>query len=116
MGAMARSGVLVLVPAHDEAPRIRRVVSAAARHGPVLVVDDGSSDRTGAEAAAAGASVIRQRPNQGKGAALRAGFAAALEQGYEAVITLDGDGQHDPAEIPAFLGAYARRSVAGQPT
>jgi glycosyltransferase involved in cell wall biosynthesis len=113
---MARSGVLVLVPAHDEASRIGAVVTAAARHGPVLVVDDGSSDRTGAMAAAAGAAVLRQQPNQGKGAALRAGFAAALEQGFEAVITLDGDGQHDPAEIPAFLGAYAQRSVAGQPT
>lgn len=113
---MGSSGVLVLVPAHDEAPRIGSVVGTAARHGPVLVVDDGSSDRTGAVAAAAGAAVLRQQPNQGKGAALRAGFAAALEQGFEAVITLDGDGQHDPAEIPTFLGTYARRSVAGQAT
>ncbi|HEX8024816.1 MAG TPA: glycosyltransferase family 2 protein, partial [Candidatus Limnocylindrales bacterium] len=54
--------------------------------------------------------------NQGKGAALRTGFRAALERGAEAVVTLDGDGQHDPAEIPAFLGAYAHRTVAGQPT
>jgi glycosyltransferase involved in cell wall biosynthesis len=113
---VAGSGVLVLVPAHDEAPRIGGVVSGAVRHGPVLVVDDGSSDRTAAVAATAGAAVLRQQPNQGKGAALRAGFAAALEGGFEAVITLDGDGQHDPAEIPTFLGAYARRSVAGQPT
>jgi glycosyltransferase involved in cell wall biosynthesis len=113
---MASSGVLVLVPAHDEAARIGPVVTAAARHVPVLVVDDGSRDETGAVAAAAGAAVLRQQPNQGKGAALRAGFSAALARGVGAVITLDGDGQHDPAEIPAFLGAYARRSVAGQPT
>ena len=59
-------------------------------------------------AEAAGATVIRQFPNAGKGAALRAGFRRALEDGAEAVVTLDGDGQHDPAEIPAFLEAHER--------
>ena len=113
---MAISAIEVLIPAHNEAARIGPVVSSAIRHAPVLVVDDGSSDRTAATAEAAGATVLRQHPNQGKGAALRAGFAAALDRDVEAVITLDGDGQHDPAEIPAFLGAYAARSVAGQPT
>ncbi|HLX35569.1 MAG TPA: glycosyltransferase family 2 protein [Candidatus Limnocylindrales bacterium] len=113
---MATSGVLALVPAHNEAPRIEAVVRAAARHGPVLVVDDGSADDTGARAVAAGADVFRQEPNQGKGAALRAGFRLALERDFEAVITLDGDGQHDASEIPAFLGAYANRTVAGFPT
>src|SRR5258705_4547727 len=62
---MASSGVLVLVPAHDEAPRIRAVVAAAIRHAPVLVVDDGSTDDTGAVAAAAGPEGIPDRPNQG---------------------------------------------------
>ena len=114
--AMASSGVLVLVPAHDEASRIGAVVAAAVQSAPVLVIDDGSTDRTAAVAEAAGATVLRQRPNQGKGAALRAGFAVALDRGVKAAISLDGDGQHDPSEIPAFLGAYARRSVAGQPT
>ena len=108
--------VLVLVPAHDEGPRIGRVVELATQHAPVLVVDDGSHDDTAARAEAAGARVLRQTPNQGKGAALRAGFAAALEQGVEAVLTLDGDGQHDPAEIPTFVGEYARRSIDGLPT
>jgi len=64
----------------------------------------------------AGATVIVQAPNQGKGAALRAGFRWAIEHEIEAVVTLDGDGQHDPAEIPGFLGAYARRTVGGDPT
>jgi glycosyltransferase involved in cell wall biosynthesis len=113
---MATSGAIVLVPAHDEGPRIEAVVRTAARHLPVLVIDDGSTDDTGARAAAAGADVLRQEPNQGKGAALRAGFRAALERGAEAALTIDGDGQHDPAEIPAFLGDYARRTVAGHPT
>ena len=107
--------VIVEVTAHDEAPRIARVVTAAARHLPVLVVDDGSSDDTAAVAEAAGAEVLRQTPNQGKGAALRAGFARALDDGADAVITLDGDGQHDPAEIPAFLGEAARAGIAGRP-
>jgi glycosyltransferase involved in cell wall biosynthesis len=99
--------VLALVPAHDEAPRIAPVVRGAATHLPVLVVDDGSSDDTAAEARTAGAEVLEQRPNAGKGVALRAGFRWALAAGYDGVITLDGDGQHDPAEIPAFLAAFA---------
>ena len=107
--------IFALVPAHDEAPRIGGVVEGARRHVPVLVVDDGSRDATADLAEGAGATVIRQSPNQGKGAALRAGFAAALEGGADAVITLDGDGQHDPAEIPAFLGERARRVISGDP-
>jgi len=113
---MANSSFLALVPAHNESARIGAVITAALRHLPVLVVDDGSSDATARVAEAAGASVVGQAPNRGKGAALRAGFRWATEQGYEAVVTLDGDGQHDPAEIPGFLGAYARRTVGGEPT
>ena len=116
LGAAQRGRILALIPAHDEAQRIARVVAGASRQLPVLVVDDGSADETAAIAEEAGARVIRQSPNQGKGAALRAGFAAALDEGAEAVITLDGDGQHDPAEIPAFLGLYARRAIAGVPS
>ena len=98
--------VLALVPAHDEAPRIEAVVRGAAAWLPVLVVDDGSSDATASVASEAGATVLAQRPNAGKGAALRAGFGHALDAGYDAVVTLDADGQHDPAEIPVFLAAY----------
>jgi glycosyltransferase involved in cell wall biosynthesis len=108
--------ILALIPAHDEAPRIGPVVRGALAHVPVLVVDDGSSDATASIAEAAGARVLRQAPNQGKGAALRAGFRAAIAEGAEAVVTLDGDGQHDPAELPAFLAAYARRTLAGETT
>jgi glycosyltransferase involved in cell wall biosynthesis len=71
-----------------------------------VVVDDGSTDDTAAQAEAAGAMVLVQRHNAGKGAALRAGFRLALETGSTAVITLDADGQHDPAEIPSFLTAF----------
>jgi len=101
--------ILALIPAHDEGPRIGNVVRGAAAHVPVLVVDDGSSDATAVEAHAAGAVVLSQHPNQGKGAALRAGFARAIADGALAVVTLDGDGQHDPAELPRFLAAEHER-------
>ncbi len=99
-------------------------MAGAIEHLPVLVVDDGSSDDTAERAQAAGATVIRQRPNQGKGAAVRAGFRWALDHGLDAIVILDADGQHDPAELAAFLRAYAerrgdliigRRDFAGMP-
>jgi glycosyltransferase involved in cell wall biosynthesis len=99
--------LVAIVPAHDEAPRIGAVVRGASAHLPVLVVDDGSADETAERATEAGASVVRQLPNQGKGAALRTGFRWAIDHGAEAAITLDADGQHDPAEIPRFLEAWA---------
>lgn len=102
---MAR--ILALVPAYNEAKHISHVVTGARGRLPVLVVDDGSTDDTAACAGGAGAKVLRQTLNQGKGAALRTGFRRALEMGYEAVLMLDADGQHDPAEIPKFLDAYA---------
>jgi len=95
--------VLALIPAYNEAPRVAAVVRGALLHLPVLVVDDGSRDETAAEAEQAGGEVLRQIPNQGKGVALRTGFRAALDMGYDYVLTLDADGQHDPTEIPAFL-------------
>jgi glycosyltransferase involved in cell wall biosynthesis len=99
--------IVALIPGYNEGPRIAEVVRGAAIHLPVVVVDDGSSDDTAAQARAAGATVIEQRPNQGKGAALRAGFRGALADGADAVLTLDADGQHDPAEMPTFLSAWA---------
>ncbi|MGP1675352.1 MAG: glycosyltransferase family 2 protein, partial [Candidatus Limnocylindrales bacterium] len=103
--------ILALIPAYEEGPRIAAVVEGAARHLPVVVVDDGSSDDSAARAEAAGATVLRQVPNAGKGAALRRGFRHALDAGAAAVVTLDADGQHDPTEIPRFLDAFdARRA------
>lgn len=98
--------VIALIPGYQEGPRIAAVVAAARQYLPVVVIDDGSTDDTAARAEAAGATVIRQVPNQGKGAALREGFRHALAQGVEAVVTLDADGQHDPVEIPRFLAAF----------
>ena len=81
-------------------------------HLPVVVIDDGSTDDTAARAEAAGATVMRQRANAGKGAALRYGLRHALESGAAAVVTLDADGQHDPAEIPRFLDAFGGSGAA----
>jgi glycosyltransferase involved in cell wall biosynthesis len=100
------SSLIAILPAYNEAAHIAEVAGVARRFLPVLVVDDGSADETARLAEAAGAEVLRQVPNQGKGAALRAGFRLALERGCDAAITLDSDGQHDPLEIPKFLEAY----------
>jgi len=105
--------VLALIPGYQEGPRIGRVVELAARYLPVLVVDDGSSDDTAANAEAAGARVIRRQPNKGKGSALREGFRCALDEGWDAVVTLDADGQHDPDEIPRFVTAFAASGPSG---
>jgi glycosyltransferase involved in cell wall biosynthesis len=98
--------VLGIIPAFNEEQRIEPVVRGALEHIPILVIDDGSRDGTASAAEQAGAQVLQQVPNQGKGAALRRGFQAALDAEYQAVITLDADGQHDPAEIPNFLAVY----------
>ena len=105
---MTPGGVLALIPAHNEAPRVAAVIQGARRWLDVLVVDDGSADGTAAVAGAAGATVIEQPRNLGKGEALKTGFRRALADGAAAVVALDADGQHDPAEIPAFLAARER--------
>jgi glycosyltransferase involved in cell wall biosynthesis len=102
------ASIVALIPAFQEAPRIGAVVSGARRYLPVVVIDDGSTDNTAAAAETAGATIVRQHPNAGKGAALRAGFRHALASGAAAGLTLDADGQHDPTEIPLFLDAFAR--------
>ena len=103
--------MIVLIPAHNESSRIHDVVTGARKYLPVLVIDDGSTDNTAEIATHAGVRVIRQMPNQGKGAALINGLTTCLEEGYEAVITIDGDGQHDPEEIPSFLKTYEQGKV-----
>lgn len=136
--------VLAVVPAHNEAGRVGRVVEGLVAQGlPVLVVDDGSTDETADEARAAGAVVISLSPNQGKGEALKAGFRTALagtdpaarkpssdaapepssavtpepssdarsaflSRSWAAFLTLDADGQHDPAEVPRLLEAWRK--------
>jgi glycosyltransferase involved in cell wall biosynthesis len=100
--------IAVIIPALNAQRTIANVVVEARRNlEPVLVIDDGSTDSTGDVARAVGATVLRHDVNRGKGAALKTGFAWALDQGCDAVITLDADGQHLPGEIPKFLAQYA---------
>jgi glycosyltransferase involved in cell wall biosynthesis len=121
------AAVIAIVPAHNEGPRIGAVVRALVAQGlPVLVVDDGSADDTADVARAAGARVLSLTPNRGKGAALKMGFREVLGADracaatktpaqteastmvhWEAILTLDGDGQHDPAEAPAIIRTWS---------
>jgi hypothetical protein len=96
---------VIVIPVFDEAATVGRVVAGARVHGPVLVVDDGSRDDSGALAAQAGAEVLRHARRLGKAQALLSGIAAARRRGASVVVTLDGDGQHDPAAIPTLLEA-----------
>lgn len=94
----------VIIPALNAERTVGDVVAASRRQlEPVVVIDDGSSDRTGEVARASGATVLRHEVNRGKGAALRTGFAWTLQHGFDAVVSLDADGQHLAEEIPRFL-------------
>jgi glycosyltransferase involved in cell wall biosynthesis len=98
-----------LIPAYEEAANIARVVQGCAPHvAEVLVVDDGSSDDTARLAEAAGATVIIHKRNLGKGAAIRTGLGYVRGHDFDAVVLLDGDGQHDWNEIPRFVEAAVR--------
>jgi glycosyltransferase involved in cell wall biosynthesis len=98
--------IIALIPAYNEARYIGDVVERTLKHIPVIVIDDGSSDGTGAAAALAGAKVVSHGKNLGKGKALLTGFDYAVNRGVDAAITLDADGQHDPDEIPLFVEAF----------
>ncbi len=97
----------VVIPAYNAEETVGDVVRGAKKYlQDVVVVDDGSTDNTAVAAEAGGAIVIRQSQNLGKGDALKTGFRYAIEKGYDAVITIDADGQHFPDEIPKFIERY----------
>jgi glycosyltransferase involved in cell wall biosynthesis len=99
---------IAVIPAYNEAPRIPDVVRAIlAFTDGVLVVDDGSSDRTFGAAKEAGAAVVRHRINRGQGAALKTGTEAALFLGADVIVHVDADGQHDPDMIPVLVAPIA---------
>jgi len=94
----------VVIPCFNEGETISALIEGVRRHLPtVLVVDDGSTDETPARARAAGATVVSHDRNLGKGAALKTGLSLARQQGFEWAFTLDGDGQHNPEDMPSFL-------------
>jgi len=101
--------VCAIVPAYNEGARVGRIVESVRNFvSAVVVVDDGSTDDTAERATASGAQVLRHGHNRGKGVALRSGCAAAFRMGCDSVITLDGDGQHDPEDVPRFLDCFER--------
>jgi len=109
MNSPLRRDICAIVPCYNEAAEIVRVVAAVRKHLEVcIVIDDCSTDHTAKVAAEAGARVLRHERNMGKGMALKHGFALARAAGFSAAVTLDGDGQHDPEEIPRFLEAFER--------
>src|SRR5947209_18443223 len=98
-----------VLPCLNEEATIGRLVEAVRAHvGLVIVVDDGSTDGTSVKSRAAGAEVIRNERSFGKGAALQAGWVQARTLGFTWALTLDGDGQHSPEDIPKFFECAQR--------
>lgn len=99
----------VLIPCLNEEVAIRSVVESVLALGvPVIVIDDGSDDRTPEIVATLPVTLLRHTERHGKGEALRRGFREALRQGFEAVLTMDGDGQHLASDIPRIVAAAAQ--------
>ena len=123
-----RTNVAVVIPALNEALRIREVVESALAHCDlVILIDDGSDDGTAEVVADLPVTVLRHATRMGKGAGLRDGFTEALRRGVDAILTMDGDGQHAGSDIPRLLAAANRypgwivigarlRKRANQPT
>ncbi|MHC1756393.1 MAG: glycosyltransferase family 2 protein [Methanosarcina sp.] len=99
--------ITVILPAYNEEVSIGSIVLLSKQYvDRVIVVDDGSSDRTAEVAARAGAEVIVHSPNKGKGMAFKTGFAAA--EGADIIVTMDSDGQHNPSDIPKLVAPILR--------
>lgn len=99
--------ICIIIPAYNASKTIGDVVRGALKHiTKVIVADDGSTDNTGTVASESGAEVMTIEGNRGKGNALKLLFKRAIEEGYNAVISIDADGQHDPEEIPKFIAVH----------
>jgi glycosyltransferase involved in cell wall biosynthesis len=106
--------LVVIVPAYNAEPTLANVVKGVRRTLPnalIIGVDDGSTDGSGQLLKTVADETIVFEQNRGKGAALRAGFDAALKKGAAAVLTIDSDGQHDPSFAPAIVGALDRADI-----
>lgn len=107
-----KSKIVVAIPAYNEQQFIGEVVSRASIYvDEVIVVDDGSTDRTAEIAGAAGATVIRHEDNRGYGEGIKSCFEVARENGVDVLVILDGDGQHNPDEIPQILAPILKNEA-----
>ncbi len=103
----------VVIPCFNEARTIGSLCDRVSPFLPqIVVVDDGSADATAAQAERAGARVLRHARNRGKGAALRTGLSAVRDSGHRWALLLDGDGQHDPRDIPALIRCASKPGAA----
>jgi len=101
--------ICAIIPAYNAESTISKAINGISRFfkpSEIIVIDDGSSDDTYQRAKHEGAIVLKNEKNQGKGFSLKKGFKYAIKQGYNAVICLDADLQHDPADIPIFIHCY----------
>jgi len=108
----AMSRVVVAIPSYNTQNTIANVITNAKKYvGEVIVIDDGSSDLTGKIAIAKGAIVIRHEVNKGYGETIKSCFKAALDKKADILITIDGDGQHDPNDIPLIINPMIKEGV-----
>jgi glycosyltransferase involved in cell wall biosynthesis len=108
---LLRNTSLAVVPAYNEGGSITRVIRSLHERAPefdVIVIDDGSTDDTSTQARTAGAVVVRLPFNLGIGGAVQTGFLYALQHGYDYMAQVDGDGQHEPAELQTLVSAIRR--------
>ncbi len=111
--ASESDSVWIVIPAYNESSVIASVIGEIGESGyrNILVVDDGSADETFAVAQKAGARAFRHGINRGKGAATKTGIEAAKLLGADIIVTMDGDGQHDPADIEKLLAPLRQRKA-----
>lgn len=100
---MERSKRAIIIPALNESGTISKVVESVKKFGTVIVIDDGSTDKTAELATTAGAIVCSHGKNRGYEAAIESGFKKAIELGFELGLTYDADGQHDPSVVDQFF-------------
>ncbi len=108
----SKNNIFIVIPAYNEAARIKDVLKKTLKFGyKIIVVDDGSSDKTAQNATMHGVVPLRHKINLGKGAALKTGCEAAFDIGATSIIVLDADGQHDPKFIPRFADSLRSNDI-----
>ncbi|MGA2677517.1 MAG: glycosyltransferase family 2 protein [Methanobacterium sp.] len=108
---MFRIEIVTVIPCYNEEEAIKEVVNNALKYSDVLVVDDGSTDKTSPLAVAAGAMIIKHQINLGKGAAIKTGLKKVLNDDYKIIILMDGDGQHNPQCIPLIASGIGKAKI-----